>query len=297
MKKIIFIILSIFFLFLFTKCREWNNPYDDFALFTQNPSGTSEILPSVTTSTVTDINNSTATGGGNVTDDGGATVTAKGVCWSTSQSPTISNDYTTNGSGTGSFTSNIDNLTDNTTYYVRAYATNSEGTSYGNLQNFTTIAGSNLIEYSNITLQYISTSLYNNMMLITSDGTTADGNSTNGDIALIWQSTYGYSLCSPDAEWITELYSWNGITYTTDDKKHTKIMLLSSANFDDINADYLEELNITEQTVAGGGVGVTDLYVSDIVAFETNTGKKGVLQVVTNSKLTKNMTMDIKISN
>ena len=92
---------------------------------------TSPTLPTVTTAEVTDIAQTTATGGGNVTSDGGATVTARGICWSTSQNPTVSNSHTTDGTGTGTFTSSMTGLTPNTTYYVRAYATNSAGTAYG----------------------------------------------------------------------------------------------------------------------------------------------------------------------
>ncbi len=98
----------------------------------------SAFTPTVTTITVTSITHNSANSGGNVTYDGGATVTARGVCWSTSSNPTISNYHTTDGSGTGTFTSSITGLADNTTYYVRAYATNSVGTSYGNQIFFTT---------------------------------------------------------------------------------------------------------------------------------------------------------------
>ncbi len=97
-------------------------------------------LPQITTANVTSISFNTAVCGGNVTSDGNLTVTARGVCWSTSPNPTINNSKTTNGSGTGSFTSNITGLTDGTTYYVRAYATNSKGTAYGEEKNFTTVS-------------------------------------------------------------------------------------------------------------------------------------------------------------
>ena len=98
------------------------------------------LLPTVITEEVTDITTDSATSGGNVTSDGGATVTARGVCWSTSQNPTIDDNdgMTTDGNGTGSFTSNIPNLAPNTRYYVRAYATNSAGTGYGDEISFTT---------------------------------------------------------------------------------------------------------------------------------------------------------------
>jgi len=100
----------------------------------------------ITTNAVTNINKTTATCGGNVTTEGDEkisgevkSVTARGVCYSTSQNPDISNDHTTDGSGTGTFISNLTGLTYNTTYYVRAYATNSVGTSYGEQKTFTTL--------------------------------------------------------------------------------------------------------------------------------------------------------------
>ena len=99
-----------------------------------------KTIPQITTANVTSITATTAVCGGNVTSDGNLDVTARGVCWSTSPNPTISNSKTTNGTGTGSFTSNITGLADGTTYYVRAYATNSKGTAYGEERSFTTIA-------------------------------------------------------------------------------------------------------------------------------------------------------------
>ena len=95
-------------------------------------------IPTVTTNSVTSITKNSAQCGGNVTSDGGATVTERGVCWATYQYPTIYSNTTHDGSGTGSFTSYITNLSPGTTYYVRAYATNSEGTAYGAQRSFTT---------------------------------------------------------------------------------------------------------------------------------------------------------------
>ena len=93
-------------------------------------------LAVVTTAIVTGVTQTTATTGGNVTDDGNAEVTARGVCWSTSQNPTTGSSKTSDGKGTGNFTSNITGLIPGTSYYARAYATNSEGTSYGNEISF-----------------------------------------------------------------------------------------------------------------------------------------------------------------
>jgi len=96
--------------------------------------------PTVSTTAVTAITTATATSGGNVTADGGATVTAKGVCWNLTGSPTISDTHTNDGTGLGSYTSSLTNLSPNTTYYLRAYATNSQNTSYGSQVSFTTLS-------------------------------------------------------------------------------------------------------------------------------------------------------------
>ncbi len=102
-----------------------------------------EEIPVVTTAATTAITTTTATTGGEVTSDGGAEVTARGVCWGTSTGPDITGSHTSDGTGVGVFTSNLTGLTPGTTYYVRAYATNSEGTAYGNEVTFSTtpIAG------------------------------------------------------------------------------------------------------------------------------------------------------------
>jgi len=95
-------------------------------------------LPTVSTANLTAITDTTATSGGEVTADGGATVTALGVCWNTTGNPTIADNLTTDGTGTGIFTSSLTGLTANTTYYVKAYATNAVGTAYGTEKTFTT---------------------------------------------------------------------------------------------------------------------------------------------------------------
>lgn len=92
--------------------------------------------PTVITTAISAITETTATSGGNVTSDGGATVTDRGVCWGTSTNPTTANSHTHNYSGMGSYSSSITGLTINVTYYVRAYATNSAGTSYGGNESF-----------------------------------------------------------------------------------------------------------------------------------------------------------------
>jgi len=88
-------------------------------------------IPAVTTARITAIKSSSAVCGGTVTSDGGAAVTARGVCWGPDPSPTIAGSKTIDGTGTGSYTSLLGGLTADATYHLRAYATNSAGTGYG----------------------------------------------------------------------------------------------------------------------------------------------------------------------
>jgi uncharacterized protein (TIGR02145 family) len=97
-------------------------------------------VPALATVSVTDITYTNAKSGGEITDDGGSSVIAKGVCWSTSEKPTSADHFTSDGEGSGSYVSAMEGLTGGTTYYVRAYATNSEGTAYGDQHSFTTIS-------------------------------------------------------------------------------------------------------------------------------------------------------------
>ncbi|MBI9035809.1 MAG: hypothetical protein JEZ03_15210 [Bacteroidales bacterium] len=128
MKKTIGILTLIFgiVIFLTTSCKKDEIIDED------------STLPLLTTLDVYDINLTSAKCGGNVSSDGGSTVAARGVCWSIEQNPTINNNTTTNGSGIGDFSSIVEGLTANTTYYIRAYATNNKGTAYGNEISFKT---------------------------------------------------------------------------------------------------------------------------------------------------------------
>ena len=101
-------------------------------------------IPTVTTNDVTDVTTNSAVCGGNVISDGGSAVTTYGICWSTTPNPTIDNSYTQDGQGIGNFVSSITELLENTTYYVRAYAINVNGTAYGEERSFTTLAGNTI---------------------------------------------------------------------------------------------------------------------------------------------------------
>jgi uncharacterized protein (TIGR02145 family) len=120
--------ITCIFLMLATGCSKKSDP----------AKGTPGI-PAVTTAGVSDISPTSAACVSTVTSDGGDSVTSRGVCWSTTANPTIAGLHTFDGTGTGTFESVLTGLTPNTPYYVRAYATNSIGTAYGNAQLFTTL--------------------------------------------------------------------------------------------------------------------------------------------------------------
>jgi len=103
-----------------------------------NNNNTTSQLPNVTTNAIANVTQTTATCGGNVIFGGPDSVIARGVCWATSINPTISFPHSTDGRGNGTFTSNLTGLNPCTPFYVRAYATNSAGTGYGEQVKFTT---------------------------------------------------------------------------------------------------------------------------------------------------------------
>jgi hypothetical protein len=127
-----------------TQMSTYNNSgfsYNNPSLFGSLTLSSCFNVATLSTTAISGTTSTTASSGGNVSNDGGAAVTARGVCWGTSTGPTVAGSKTTDGTGTGTFTSALSGLLPNTTYYVKAYATNSEGTAYGNEVSFTTSAG------------------------------------------------------------------------------------------------------------------------------------------------------------
>lgn len=117
----------------------------------QNTFSTKNGIPTLTTVDIADITGITATCGGNITDNGGLNITTRGVCWSLDPNPTIADSHSTDGEGVGDFISSLSNLSLNTTYYVRAYATTTVGTGYGEQKCFTTRNGIPTLTTADIT--------------------------------------------------------------------------------------------------------------------------------------------------
>lgn len=105
-----------------------------------------EVIPSLKTSEVMNILSTSAKGGGEIINDNGAEIIKRGVCWSTASNPSVGNNFTDDGPGSGVFTSDIIGLQENTTYYIRAYATNHFGTYYGQELTFKTLYSSQIVD-------------------------------------------------------------------------------------------------------------------------------------------------------
>lgn len=192
--------------------------------------------PVVTTKDVTNVTSSSATCGGNVISDGDLTVTARGVCWNTSGNPTISDSHTFDDGGTGSFYSSLTGLTNRTTYYVRAYATNSKGTNYGAQKSFTTG-------------QYSKWLVYDNGTYKSSWGFTNGGNI---EWAVMFPSYMlsqydGISVCKVRAYFtMTGSYTlriYEGNTSTTSTTLYSKNISISSTGWNETSVPYVPLTN------------------------------------------------------
>ena len=184
MKKTLkrFALLSVAMLLAFAGCE------DDFGPEHTKPAD-GGALATVSTNNVTDITATSAVCGGNVTSDGGNAVTARGICWSTSQKPTTEDNATYSGTGIGSFTANITGLEAGTTYYVRAYAVNSQGTAYGTQKTFTTTTtgGGSSEELPTVTTSSVTSITANSA--ICGGNVSSDGGSTVTARGVCWSTS------------------------------------------------------------------------------------------------------------
>ena len=196
--------------------------YGNEEVFTTTPA-TNGII--ISTTGITAITGTTAISGGYITIYGGTLVTARGVCWSTSANPTIAlATKTSDGSGTGEFSSSITGLLTNSIYYVRAYATNSIGTTYGNewmLKTYTgTVTDIDLNVYNTVTIgtqvwmaENLKTTKYNDGTAITSVTSDAEW----GALIIGAYSDYGNNPANSNA--YGRLYNW----YAVDNNASTEV--------------------------------------------------------------------------
>ena len=174
--------------------------YGNTVSFTTSAPDITIELPTVTTGDILSITVQSAIGSGNIISDGGGAIISRGLCWSTQQNPTLSNPNVTGGTSTGTFNLTMNNLTPSTTYYVKAFATNAAGTSYGNQITFTTIADEQLLFHfdepcdaevlTNLSLIYIINN-FNATQSSGSMGNPSCGGSVFKDIWIKFQAPIG----------------------------------------------------------------------------------------------------------
>jgi uncharacterized protein (TIGR02145 family) len=228
--------------------------------------------PTLTTNTITAITSTSATTGGNITTDGGAAVISRGVVWSTGPNPTITlTTKTNNGTGIGSFTSSLTNLSPNTTYYVRAYATNSAGTGYGNVVTFATSTPVGLPTINTIAASSITTTTATSGGNVSSDGgaaVTSRGlvwsTSTNPTISLSTKTSNGsgtgnftssLSGLSPSTTYYVRAYATNSagtgygneVTFTTSTPVAMNIPCPGISSISDIDGNSYNTVQIGTQ--------------------------------------------------
>ena len=233
--------------------------------------GVTAGFPELSTTEVTDMTTTTALSGGTITSDGGSPVIARGVCWSTGQTPIISDNKTTDGSGTGTFSSSLSGLTPGTQYYVRAYATNSNGTGYGSAKSFSTLPGGiNIPVLTTNEVTYMTTTTAISGGNISSDGgsavtsrgvcwsisptpTTADSKTTDGSGTGTFSSSL--SELTPETQYYVRAYATNsnGTGYGNAQSFSTQpggtaIPVLST----------FEVTNLTTTTAKSGGIITSD---------------------------------------
>ena len=253
--------------------------------------------PVVVTQDVTNITTTNAEGGGNVTSSGGYAVTSRGVCWSVTENPTINDNITSNGSGTGNYTSNITGLTMDTTYYLRAYAVNQLGTGYGEQIMFST-DGPPIVTTGSITnIQGTSATVGGNVtsgggVLVTSRGIcwNTTGNPSISDFYTIESGEEGdfYSELTDltvGEEYFVKAYATNsfGTSYGNEKSFNTKLYNLIWHQFNNIDTGTASIPCVTELN----GDGKLDLLVGNddgkIYYYEQNSVNDTIFNYITNN--------------
>lgn len=148
-------------------------------------------FPQLSTSSVNNINTTSAQSGGNITNQGSSSITNRGIVWSIHSNPTLENNwgYTENGSGTGTYTSQMTGLIPNTLYYVKAYAINDDGISYGQQETFTTLSPAPVLTTNDISnISYYSATSGGNI--------TDDGGRTITARGIVWDTVTNPTLSS-----------------------------------------------------------------------------------------------------
>lgn len=199
-------------------------------------------LPTVTTAPVTWISTASAVSGGTISDDGGGPVTERGVCWNTSGAPTVADAHTVDGSGSGSYVSRLTGLTNGTTYFLRAFATNVAGTAYGEEVSFKTL--------DSLSVPTVVTSAVTNIMVKNAQ---CGGNVTNwgGDSVLVrgvcWNTVGEPTIADNKTENGSGLGNFTSILYPLSENTTYYVRAYATNR---VGTGYGETLTFTTQTPA-----------------------------------------------
>lgn len=177
-------------------------------------------LPTVSTGLVTQITATNAEGTGEVVDIGGSAVTGRGLCWSTDPLPTLGNHSISGGEGAGSFSCRLSSLKPGSTYHLRSYATNSDGTAYGNTVSFLTLSGEQTVTDVDGNV-YRTIAIGNQIWMVENLKVTHfnDGTSIDNVSAGSWAGHFGAAYCDyqDNPSWSAQygrLYNWAAVVDT-----------------------------------------------------------------------------------
>lgn len=270
----------------------------DSVLIAGTVSGVSADPPTVTSVEPTYISTTYLTTGGNIATDGGADITARGVCWSTTANPTIANSKTADGLGVGSFISKPTGLTPKTKYYIRAYATNSSGTSYGaeytittlekvSLPTVTTTPVSNILVTTvnvggNVTFWGGDPITARGICFGTSPEPTVAGNKTvNGSDIGSFSTTLGN--LSPNTTYYVRAYATNGIGTAYGDEYAFATYSPAKTRTIEVAKDGTGDLTTVQEAfnlVPVNGTGTTIIYIKNGVYKEKLKLSAGKINVI-----------------
>ncbi|MCX6121918.1 MAG: FG-GAP-like repeat-containing protein [Ignavibacteriales bacterium] len=250
---------------------------EDLCAYAYTSTNIAPNAPTVTTTTATNITSTSASSGGNVTSDGGATITVRGVCWSTGSNPTLGNSHTSDGTGTGTFTSSITGLSPGILYHYRAYATNSAGTSYGSELTFTTTSSTPTITISPTSLPYFGNVVVGQNS--SSQSYTVSGSNLTANIAIQAPTGFQVSLNSISgfASSLNLTQSGSTVPSTTIYAKFSPM----SAGFQSGNISHTSS-GATTKNISISGTG-TAVSTSAVLSFTPTSGPIGTTVTITGS--------------
>jgi formylglycine-generating enzyme required for sulfatase activity len=248
----------------------------DESSYTFTVKGTGQVPPTVTTTIASATNLTTATAGGDVTADGFAPVTNRGVVWSLAAAPTAPGAQTTNGTGTGSFSSTLTNLAAGATYYYRAFAQNVAGTSYGTEYTLTTPCFSGVVTglYASATNELNFTATWSNVvgasgyaLDVSTDAGFGEGAGGNYGVEVFTNVGGGSSSSYLTRQWTNNGVAWTGYLARTDQTLDGAALTLQNANGSYLISQPItggvDEIRVTHQ-LKFTGADSFDIFVNSI---------------------------------